>query len=182
LASNAHLSLSERKAELDEFSKNFDRRLSEINHIIGLLHDPSTKERFILQEKLERASFNANSNKILAILLEEEKAENAAKEIRTLFRQSQIEEHAYKRYSNEWHSRAVRDNRYFALDPKASDKIERIKAVENKKWSELHVKFKTPEYSAAELKNEAQQLQNELDKHLALSFELTQDRDKNRDR
>ncbi|OAI16449.1 hypothetical protein A1359_07295 [Methylomonas lenta] len=184
LARNSHLSLSERKAELDDFTEIFNSRLSKINYVIGLLGETSAKERFILQEQLESTSFRAYSNKILATLLEEEFAEKASKEIRTLFRQSQIEEHTYKQYSNEWHSRAVRDGRYFVFNPTALDKIERLRAVENKKWFELQCKAKELQWTAAELEKETQRLQEQLNKNLALSFELKKDfeRDRHRDR
>lgn len=184
LKNNPFMSLEERKAEFDNFAGKFNSRLSRINTVIRALPNGEAKDRFLLQVNLENSYFNAYSNKILATLLEEKDTENASEEIRALFRQSQTDEHNYKKYSNEWHSRAVRNRRYFVFDSKASDKIERIIAVENAKWSELLRKSMVLRWTPEELEKETQRLQEQLDKTLALSFELKKDleHDRHRDR
>jgi hypothetical protein len=165
-------SLAEQKEALEQKAETFEERKTALTRLIGNAPDEKTKDRLSLQEKLEGSLFTEGYNKTLIRLLSEEDPKQYANEIASSQHMARKAGKEHQHCLSEWHSRAVRDDAYVPIDPKAIDKINKIKAAEKKRWDNLAVKAEKNGWNPARIEREKQSLQKALDVELALSFGL----------
>jgi hypothetical protein len=76
-------------------------------------------------------------------------------------------------YLFEWGRRAVRDPRYFAIEPKLTLTVERIRAQEEKRWIDFQERSQKFQWEASKTAQEAKILQQRLDRELNRELERT---------
>jgi len=171
---NAALVWEERNRILEERAKTFAARQTELTRLIENAPDEKLKQRLSLQVKIESAYFSEGYNKTRSSLLIEGDPKKYGNEIATCQNMAKKASKQYQHAVSEWHSRAVRDDAYVPIDPKAAEKIITTKAAENKRRDNLILKAEKNGWDSSRIEREKQGLEKALDYELGIAFGLEQ--------
>ncbi len=159
---------------------SFEEPQKDLNFQIQNTSDKKNQDRLRLEEKLDKLEFTRACNKERIRQLEKEDKQKNIYEIVDLKQKSNKDKLKHKKLVVKWNCLSVRDDSYEPRDKKSAAKIDKLKKVEMKKWSELANSAKQNNWSSDKLKKESEKLQKKLD--LELENVFGQHLNRNRDR
>jgi hypothetical protein len=167
------LSDDQRLLKLHQLELQLEDRLKELEAMIANHPDPQDRERFQLQAELEKSFFLARANQFKLFIHTQKGKRLDAVQLLPYRRKARLSEKAYQTYVSEWGRRAVRDPRYFTIEPKLTLTVERVRAQEEKRWTDFQERALKFDWNASKIAQEARILQQWLDKELNRTLERT---------
>jgi hypothetical protein len=167
------LSDDQRLLKLHQLELQLEDRLKELGAMTANHPDPQDRERLELQAELEKSFFLARANQFKLFIHTQKGKRLDAVQLLPYRREARLSEKAYQTYLSEWGRRAVRDPRYFAIEPKLTLTVERIRAQEEKRWTDFQERAQKFQWDASKTAQEAKILQQRLDKELNRTLERT---------
>lgn len=163
----------QRLLQLHHLELQLEDRLKKLEAMIANHPDPHDQERLQLQAELEKSLFLERANQYKLFIHTQEGNRFDAVQLLTYRREARLSGKAYQTYLYEWCRRAIRDPRYFAIEPKLTLTIERIRAREDKRWADFKEQALKSHWDEPRRTQEARIVQQRLDKELKMDLERT---------